>query len=315
MMQNDNLGKLIDDAAKLVNNNSEINITYKISKKESKKFKKTKKLIIKDMKKFALTIAITVGVIIVMGYALMPTNTYSDPNKPDTTIEEPLKPIEEQLSKYINKYCEIYGINKDIAKTHYEKYKKDFIEKNYFKKTEYSNYNLEIEVLSYIRHLYQKPEDFGLSESDVCVISIQDNEIFEEKIVKYYSDLFGVDPALALAIEYHESTKDEIRYNSDVYINYNNPAGLISPETFKYWKFPSKKAGIIEHIYQLKRYYIDQGKTTPEQIKENYAPDNVKNDPNNVNIYWVESVKQIIEEINNTPDIYTVDRHGKIVKH
>lgn len=127
----------------------------------------------------------------------------------------------------------------------------------------------------------------------------------EEYKVKYYSDIFNVDPVLALAIEYQESTSGGVHYASRAYVECNNPAGLMNPSnTSKIWEFKSPDAGIIEHIHQLKTNYLDKGYKTPEQIKQKYSPDGALNDPNGLNAHWISGVRIFMNEIRNNENIF-----------
>jgi len=301
MMQND-LDNIIDEAIFMSNNNKK----YVIDRNVSIKNKNVKKLIINKK----MEILVGIGTVIICTSILFNTlskvdskstldNYDNNNNNKEIIIQIP------RQEKYIQKYCDIYGLKPDVVGELYKTNKEYFNSINYLKTSGFENYNEEVEILTFVRHLYQKPEDFNVDKSIIInPNSYMNNNLKEEVFVKYHSDLLGIDPALVLAIEYQETTFNEERYASDVYNVYNNPAGLIDFNSGKYWKFPSKEAGIIEHIYQLKKYYIDQGKTTPEQIKLNYAPDKAKNDPNDLNQYWVENVNSLMEDIKSNPNIW-----------
>lgn len=325
MMQN-NYDLDIEQALRMANShNNEKKLSIK--KEDSLKLRKSKKLNIKKIKRLAIgtgIIAICSSMLLINVYGknrkvLTPSNddinTFpieytTNENKDETNVLD-----DEQVKQqnYINKYCDIYGLKEDVVTKLYNENRQHFKDISYLNNSGFKYYNEELEILMFIRHMYQKPEDFNVNINQIKNNNKINTEINEEQIVKYYSDLFHIDPTLVLAIEYQESSSNGKRYASDVYLNNNNPAGLISPTTGSFWSFPSKESGIIEHIYQLKKYYIDKGKTTPEQIKENYAPDNASNDPNNYNLYWVSNVKSLMEEIESNPNIfYGVDNNKKI---
>ncbi len=321
-MTQNNYDLEIDQALKMANSHTK----FVIKKEESLKHKKTKNLKIKNFKK----VIIAIGTICICSVLLL-MSVYVDngivfapsPDDVNITIEntknendyvkDELDAAQKQQQSHINNYCNIYGLKEDVVTKIYEENKEHFKTISYLNNNNFDYYNNEIEILTFVRHLYQKPEDFNTNIEIIKDTNKINDEINEEQTVKYYSDLFHIDPVLVLAIEYQESSSNGERYASDVYINNNNPAGLISPATGNYWEFPSKEAGIIEHIYQLKKYYIDEGKTTPEQIKENYAPNGASNDPNNYNFFWVNNVNSLMEEIANNPNIFSgVDNNKKI---
>ena len=51
---------------------------------------------------------------------------------------------------------------------------------------------------------------------------------------------------------------------------------------------------VDQSIYELARImkdiYVKNDRTTPKEIQEWYAPINAKNDPNDLNRYWLTSV-------------------------
>ena len=272
---------------------------YTVDRKGSYKNKKSKGIKIVDMKRFVAA----VGVVLVSATLLVSLTAYKPAPSPEEPQIDNLTSSQVTQDQYINLFSNIYGLKADVVKKLFNENRDYFNSINYLKTSGFQNYNEELEILTFVRHLSQKPEDFKVTFEEIKSNFTESEEIIEEQKVKYYSDLFGIDPALVLAIEYQESSLNGERYNSELYTVYNNPAGLmINGETF--CVFPSKEAGIIEHIYQLKKFYIDRGLTTPEQIKESYAPDNAENDPNDYNVYWVENVKRLMEEIRSNPTIF-----------
>ena len=215
--------------------------------------------------------------------------------------------------KLIKKYCdEVFGIKYDVAYEVASRLTNNFASEDYinsnnpaFTINKKQANNKEHGIILFLRHLYQKPQDFGLSKDDVINYDFSSYDHGNEEYkVKYYSDLFGVDKDLVLAIEYQEASSGA-PYQSKAYLECNNPAGLMNPNNPNLiWKFQSPDAGIIEHIYQLKTYYLDQGYTTPEEIREKYAPSGADNDIYDLNKYWVDGVNTFLNKIKNNPDIY-----------
>lgn len=233
--------------------------------------------------------------------------------------------ITTEEEKYLQKYCnEVYGLNYNIVYTVACKLTNNFTSEEYIK-TNNPAYKInknecsskEEGFLTFVRHLSQIPTDFGLTTEEIKNPNfVSPSKGNEEYKVKYYSELFGIEPSLVLAIEYQEASKDGNHYNSDAYLTFNNPAGLMSPSTSKLWEFISPDAGIIEHVYQLKKNYINQGLTTPEEIKTTYAPDGATNDPTNLNNNWLYGVNYFMKEIEENPNIFdykNVDSTKKVM--
>lgn len=330
MMQNNDF----DDVIKMVNENYEEKKLYRLYKEESKRMKEAKRL-----KKIKGMIVKSVAGVIVISSIISYIHVNSDINyeiieEPNTTIVtqtdnqdilnnretkfiEDINVIEEiEEQKLLKKYCnEVYNVNYDIAYNIASKLTDNFKSDEYlqtnnpgFKVNKKSANNKEHGMILFLRHLSQKPQDFGVTKNDIknndFVSNVKGNE---ESKVKHYSELFGIDPILTLAIEYHEAG----RYSSDAYLNYNNPAGLMIDGN-NLWRFESPDAGIIEHIYQLKKNYIDLGYNTPSEIQKRYAPENVSNDPTNSNQYWLKSVESIMQEIKNNQNIFENKNKTKI---
>jgi len=294
--------------------------TYTIQKEQSRKNIKTKKKI--NFK--GIVISVTLGTIVAssMFMAFAKDDNIGEKiinNTPTTSIEttityvQPESDILSQEGMFLKKYCnEVYGLNYETTKLLAAKLTNNFTSEEY-KETNNPAFKINGRIcnskeegfLTFARHLSQIPGDFGLIENEIrntdFILQSKGNEEYK---VKYYSDIFGIDPALVLAIQYQEASENGLHYNSSAYLEYNNPAGLISPSTSKLWEFKSSDEGIIEHIYQLKKNYIDKGITTPESIKSTYAPDGALNDPTNLNNNWLSGVNYFMEEIKNNPNIF-----------
>ena len=312
MMQSD----ILDDRSiRMVQQNHQ-RYVYSLQKEPSKKIVKSKnKINIKGViASIAIGTIVVSGMFNIKGNAAKTTKPIEIPSGVTTvSTEQPDIVLESEEKVLLHKYCnDVYGIKYDVAYALASKLTNNFTSETYIETNNpaYSINNKkctskEQGFLTFVRHLSQIPGDFGMSLADVQDLEFQPTKKGNEEYkVKYYSDLFGVDPVLALAIEYQEASKDGLHYSSDAYNEFNNPAGLIDPSTQKLWVFQSPDEGIIEHIYQLKKYYIDKGLTTPEAIKTTYAPDGAKNDPTNLNHNWLYGVKYFMDEIKNTPNIF-----------
>lgn len=339
MMQNN-----YDDAIAMVNEHyykqKEKYKKYVIQKNESLKYKKIKQLKIRRK----ITVTLTAGVLTICAsafalgfdYGVQADETIVENQSTiisiepanDTNQNKELVVEEDANYELFSKYCNsVYPINPDIAYNLAIKLTDNFNSDEYletlnpgFKISKIKANNKEHGIVLFLRHLYQKPQDFGVSKNDIINYNFSPVEKGNEEYkVKYYSDMFGIDKILVLAIEYQEASKDGIYYNSNAYINYNNPAGLMNPNnTNELWKFPSSDAGIIEHIYQLKKNYIDKGLDTPSKIKYKYAPDGATNDPNNLNQYWINGVNKFMEGLKNNESIFndiTINEKNSAMKN
>jgi len=313
MMQNDDI--FIEMAQK-----NHQRYSYTIQKEQSRRNVKTKKKI--NFRGFVISIALGTIIASSMFMSFVKTETIDEKNinnTPTTSIETRVSYVQQESDivseeeLFLKKYCnEVYGLNYETTKLLAIKLTNNFTSEEY-KETNNPAFKINGRIcnskeegfLTFARHLSQIPSDFGLTENEIRNTEfISPSKGNEEYKVKYYSDIFGIDPSLVLAIEYQEASESGLHYNSSAYLEYNNSAGLISPSTSKLWEFKSPDEGIIEHIYQLKKNYIDKGLRTPEAIKSTYAPDGALNDPTNLNHNWLSGVNYFMEEIKNNPNIF-----------
>lgn len=129
----------------------------------------------------------------------------------------------------------------------------------------------------------------------VCGLSTIQCDVKEEKtetdIVKEISAQYGVDWKLIEAIVIHETGNR----TSLAYKNLNNVGGLMGSNGLM--KFETVADSYEFMIRAIKTYYIDKGLTTIEQIQKKYAPENVENDPDNLNSHWRKGVQSIYENL------------------
>jgi murein DD-endopeptidase MepM/ murein hydrolase activator NlpD len=118
----------------------------------------------------------------------------------------------------------------------------------------------------------------------------------KEKVVIEMAKKYGVSPALMAAIIGAESgwgTSAAIR-------NKNNPSGQMVGSEILY--FPSLDAGIEATGKTLFALVVQQGLNTVETLGSHYAPVGAANDPNNMNVNWVPTVKQLMKEFGWSED-------------
>lgn len=208
--------------------------------------------------------------------------------------------------KYIKKYSQIYGLNYDVVLNKAKELTDNFSSPDYletyningsqilWKERKYDS--KELGLLIFTRTMYYRPENFNLTKEETRNIEDTYVQQLEYKdMVKYYCKLFGqVEPELCMAIICSESGPD---LSTKAFNEKNNPAGLMESDGNTLATFRNKEAGLIELISLLNyKYMLDKElyKLDPidaiKKIRESYAPDNVKNDPNCLNKNWIKNV-------------------------
>ncbi|MBC1920472.1 peptidoglycan DD-metalloendopeptidase family protein [Listeria booriae] len=102
---------------------------------------------------------------------------------------------------------------------------------------------------------------------------------------------YQVDPVLVMAIAMHETGNGKSRLVQ----KYNNPGGLMGSGAP--FHFDSLAEGIDSMTKNLYKLYISQGLNTPELIGAKYAPVGASNDPTNLNVHWIPSIKKYINDL------------------
>ena len=91
---------------------------------------------------------------------------------------------------------------------------------------------------------------------------------------------------LVISISRHETGN----WTSKVFKNNHNFGGIMTSKGLK--NYNSYEEGLQDFVRILKNYYFDLGLDTIEKIGAKYCPVGAKNDPNNLNQYWVGGVSQ-----------------------
>lgn len=104
--------------------------------------------------------------------------------------------------------------------------------------------------------------------------------VFIEAGLKY-----DIDPAFLAAISIHETGNG----TSDAIQEKNNVGGMMR-KTGGLMAYSSVDQSIFELARIMKDIYVKNDRTTPKEIQEWYAPINAKNDPNDLNKFWLTSV-------------------------
>src|SRR5699024_6867810 len=104
--------------------------------------------------------------------------------------------------------------------------------------------------------------------------------------------------------------------------SYKNPGGMMSPKSnwTKLIKYDTLEDGLNATAKTLNRITKKEKRTTLEAIGAVYAPVGAENDPNNLNQYWVESVKNNMEKLGGSTvcsegSDWTTPAQGRLSSH
>lgn len=109
---------------------------------------------------------------------------------------------------------------------------------------------------------------------------------------------WGIDPRLIIAIAGAESNFGAVTcadFNAWGWSCPNSPV-----------QFTSWGDGIETIASGLRRYYIDEGRTTVAMIQQKWAPSGAANDPTGLNNNWVANVTRFMGELGGSPDSLVV---------
>lgn len=200
----------------------------------------------------------------------------------------------QEIKDIIKKYCDIYNLNYDLVYELLVNMTDNFSSDDFYEgridgircKGEEVEADSNEELLIYaIRHIKQIPEDFDLSIDDLYEDSgyVDNSDYFAE--IKYYSRIFGLDECLVAAI-----VQSETGFDSDLFNDYNNPAGLKASRD-EWWNFDNKAQGFIELCLEIRKYYSQIGYSHFEVNDDIIALIGDKHAPlSDNNPYWVSNV-------------------------
>lgn len=84
-------------------------------------------------------------------------------------------------------------------------------------------------------------------------------------------------------------------YTSDAFLNKNNVGGMMCNSGLI--SYSTLDDGIIAFVSNLKYNYFDIGLISLELIQPKYCPIGAKNDPNNLNQYWLDGTTKMYNEL------------------
>jgi hypothetical protein len=116
-------------------------------------------------------------------------------------------------------------------------------------------------------------------------------DVFVEAGKKYQ-----INPALLASIAIHETgngTSNAAKYKFNV-------AGMMGKSGLK--TYDSIQDSIFDMARNLRKNYLDKGKTTIADIGAKYAPIGAANDPTNLNNHWVNGVQRYFNTFTKTTD-------------
>ena len=134
--------------------------------------------------------------------------------------------------------------------------------------------------------LEKKPQNETKPQEEYkCTLGHETACKIQKKAIEY-----GIDWRMAVAISRWETGN----FTSNIYKNKNNVGGLYCKGFLSY---KTLDEGVEAFVSNLKRNYFDMGLDTLEEIQKKYCPVGAKNDPNNLNQYWLNGVTQIYQSL------------------
>lgn len=208
---------------------------------------------------------------------------------------------EEQVrQQLVRKYCNIYQINYDVVYNRLVELTDNFTSQN-FKDGYIEGVTCKGEViyakseeelfLYFCRCAKQLPDNIGIDTSNLYIDNDYKSTNTYGEDINYYSNLLNEDPILIYAI-----VQAETSFNSELFIKYNNPAGIrFGGPSFEH--FSTKEEGFIEFILEVKKYRR-WGAETLEEIRDIHAP------LSDGNYDWLGNVSEIYASIELDPNRY-----------
>ena len=215
------------------------------------------------------------------------------------TTEAPVDIFSNQRG-IINKYCNIYHINSDVAFDTIAKLTDNFSSEDYL-----ANYHIsgvtckgeeiyassEEELLLYtIRCLKQLPEQLNVSSDNLYNNNGYQSSTDYCHQIDNISKVMGVDRTLLYAI-----CKTESDFKSELFINDHNPAGLRMDGSW--WHFDTAEEGFIETCAEIIKYYRMVGKPLTDTSYNTIAEIGAIHAPvSDGNELWLDTVWEIYNE-------------------
>lgn len=258
----------------------------------------------------SIAVSLVIGSILLINHS---KNNDSEVTTVEVTMDDNYSHDEEETEvseiKYnradiIKHLCDIYQVDYNVVYNKLKEITNNFTSDEYLdgcisgvtcKGTDV-HANNEEELLTYaVRAIKQIPERFGLDNS----IRIHNGYNSGDDYYAQISDvceLLGLDRNLMYAI-----VRSETSFNSDLFENCNNPAGLRSVDgNSDWWRFETKEEGFLEFGMELLKYYRligeDPANIDAETISKIGAIHAPLSDGNNL---WLPNVLECLEYAQN----------------
>lgn len=198
---------------------------------------------------------------------------YDNSEESDELVDEEDNQVVEEIDEralLIQNICNIYQLDYDTVYQNLVNITNDFTNSEYLEgrvagvtcKGEIVQASSEEELLIYtIRCMKQLPGQMGISSNGLyCRNGYTSGDNYFEQLNRV-ANVLGVDRCLLYAV-----VNAETSFNSDLFINSNNPAGLRLSDG-SWWKFDTKEEGFFELGMELLKYYRKIG-VSPDNIDE-----------------------------------------------
>ena len=193
------------------------------------------------------------------------TVEYTEPAYEDETEDFSfVEDNEARRIEVIKHLCNIYQVNYDVVYNTLKELTNNFSSEDYLNghingiscKGFEVNATSEDELLMYaVRVIKQAPERLGMSTTNLYINNGYDSGTDYFKMISDICEVLGINRDLMYAI-----VNSETSFNSDLFLNVNNPAGLRCVDgTSTWWEFANKEEGFIEFGMELIKYYNKLG--------------------------------------------------------
>lgn len=209
----------------------------------------------------------------------IPLNTNLVGSSPEQVLNENVVLVSsimdenKERREWVQKYCDIYQVDFDITYNRLVEITNNFTDSEYLnghilgvtcKGVEVFASSEEELILYYVRCVKQKPLSLGISTDNLYVHNDYVSTDDYATMIGYYNNLVGADPVLSYAI-----TQAETSWNSELFRDSNNPAGLRI--NGNWWRFDTKEEGFIELALEILKFNR-MGAYTIEEIGAIHAP-------------------------------------------
>ncbi len=197
-----------------------------------------------------------------------------------TYFEDVIKPYQEKvaiLNESINIYSNVYLFDEEKL-TNVLREKTDLFKME--KLLTMSEKEIRRDSLLVVKDIYKHPANYDIDINTIASDKPYEKTMTIRETVKYYSELFDLEPEFVMAIECWESHY----YDCPIATRHFNPGALVSS------KFANLEQGIIGHVTVLRYNYFDKGRDTFAEIEKIYTEDKG---------HWLKNVTSIYNSIKN----------------